>query len=133
MAKITMHWDTPTGTAAGRAGLAKNVRELDDKLADKITNIFQFHEDYATNYAKLAAPWTDQTGNARAGLHATSAVGINKNHWELIVAHSMTYGIYLEVCNSGKYAIIMPTIQYIGPKILMMMEHVIDRLGAYEP
>lgn len=60
-------------------------------------------------YAKTHAPWTDRTGNARQGLFArayrvASSVII-------VLSHKMSYGIWLEVAHSGKYAIILKTLE----------------------
>lgn len=127
MASIKMHWES--GTSKGRNRITKNVEELDDRIRKVITGEFMYAADDAVTYAKLNAPWTDDTGAARSGLNADAKVsGFNKNHWELIVAHTVHYGIYLEVCNNAKYAIIMPTIKYIGPILLKRMEHALDRL-----
>lgn len=64
----------------------------------------------ATNYAKKNKRWKDQTGNARAGLHGGS-------FWEsptilkAFVAHSMEYGIYLELAHDRKYQILEESIK----------------------
>ena len=61
--------------------------------------------------AKLNAPWIDRTGLARKGLHG----GAERDGTDLViyVAHSknIPYGIYLELANAGKYAILKPTIE----------------------
>lgn len=131
MASIQMHWDAPGGRGSRKGtGLSKELAELDDRIRYIITGQFGFAEDEATAYAKLNAPWRDDSGNARSGLFTTTVVGLSRDHWELIVSHAVYYGIFLEVCNSGKYAIIMPTIKYIGPKILKRMERSLERIGA---
>ena len=59
--------------------------------------------------AKTNAPWTDRTGNARQGL--SGGAEIDGDSIVIYVAHSMEYGIYLELSNAGKYAILKPTIE----------------------
>lgn len=59
----------------------------------------------ATNYAKQNKRWKDITGNARAGLHG-GHFWENTEVLKLFVAHSMEYGIYLELANDRKYAIL---------------------------
>jgi len=78
------------------------------------------------NYAKVNAPWTDRTGNARNGLMAQpydegDNVGI-------VVYHSVSYGIWLEVRWAGKYAIIGPTIEVMGPRVMSQYHNLLDRL-----
>ena len=57
------------------------------------------------NYSRQNKRWQDRTGNARAGLNGGSG-------WENIqvlkawIAHSMSYGVYLELANDRKYQIL---------------------------
>ena len=59
--------------------------------------------------AKTNAPWIDRTSNARQGLRGGAE--FEGSDIVIYVAHTMTYGIYLELCNAGKYAILKPTIE----------------------
>lgn len=132
MPSIQMHWEAP-GKRHSRAGgkdLGIELATIDDRIRRVITGQFGFAEDETTAYAKLNAPWTDDSGNARSGLFTTTTISLTQDHWELILSHAVFYGIFLEVCNSGKYAIIMPTIRYIGPKILKRMERSLARIEA---
>jgi len=63
--------------------------------------------------AQANAPWNDITGDARAGLG--NVVLISDTDIKITLFHSVYYGIFLEVCNGGKYRIIVPTIVEIGP------------------
>jgi hypothetical protein len=58
-------------------------------------------------YARTAAPWQNRTGNARQGLRG----GMYKEDKDIFayIAHSVDYGIFLELCNDGKYAILEKT------------------------
>lgn len=67
-------------------------------------------------YAKFNAPWTDQTGMAREGLF--TQVYEDGGDIVLELAHSVDYGIWLELKNDGEYAIILPTLEALGPKIV---------------
>jgi hypothetical protein len=59
--------------------------------------------------AKDNAPWTDRTGNARNGLFGRTIV---KNDEVIIaLAHSMEYGVFLELARDGKFAILEPTLK----------------------
>ncbi len=60
--------------------------------------------------ARRTAPWTDRTGNARQGLFGTKEdEGLGKSV-KIFLAHTMDYGLWLEVAHGGKYKIIWPTI-----------------------
>lgn len=78
------------------------------------------------NYMKNNAPWEDQTGNARNGLfarpyHAGDETGI-------VIGHSVFYGIFLEARWSGRYAIIQPTLDVMGPKVMRRFNRMMDRM-----
>jgi hypothetical protein len=104
----------------GEDTLTKNLGTFDSRMQHVVTGVLEYAKPEATTYAKENAPWTDRTGNARKGLHSGTDYGPG---WaELYIAHSMYYGIFLEVCNSGKYRIIEPTVRYIGDLILRRME-----------
>ena len=72
----------------------------------------------AVAYARTNAPWTDRTGNARQGLFARIEKDRNRGTYSLIVAHGVPYGLWLEVRFSGRYQIIRPTVQHIGPQVI---------------
>jgi len=59
------------------------------------------------NYARSRAHnvWHKQTGAARAGLHGGS-FWQNPFMLMIFIAHSMSYGIYLELAHDRKYAIL---------------------------
>lgn len=64
--------------------------------------------DAMQTYAQATAPWTDRTGDARAGLLTT--VIFSEDSISIVLYHTVDYGIFLEVCNGGKYRVIIPTI-----------------------
>jgi hypothetical protein len=76
-------------------------------------------------YAKANRPWRDQSSAARAGLKGGAVFRGNKV--VVYIAHSVSYGPYLEVCNDGRYAILDPTIEanvkeiYEGYRRIMLM------------
>jgi hypothetical protein len=59
--------------------------------------------------AKVNAPWQDDTGNARNGLKGFMESSLDTVR--IVLAHSASYGIYLELARGGKYAILWPTIR----------------------
>lgn len=78
------------------------------------------------NYAKLNAPWDDQTGNARNGLAARAYQ--DRDEVGIVLYHQVPYGIWLETRFGGKYAIIEPTIQAMSPKVMASFERILDRI-----
>lgn len=76
--------------------------------------------------ARVNAPWTDRTGHARQRLTG-SVEGVSEG-FMITLAHGVEYGIWLEIANEKKYAIIMPTIQKEGPKIVSGFKRLLERL-----
>ena len=61
--------------------------------------------------AKQNASWRDRTSNARNGLYGSAGVeGLMQNQVSIKLGHSMDYGVFLELCNDGKYAVLKPTL-----------------------
>lgn len=67
----------------------------------------------AEAHMKQTAPWTDRSGDARNGLKAKVVVA--PNLVAIVLYHSVPYGVWLEIKNGGKYAVIDPTIQVMAP------------------
>lgn len=76
------------------------------------------------NYAKANAPWTDRTGDARERLHAT--VEETGPIGTIVLAHGVDYGLWLEIANGGRYAIIAPTIDVYGPIVMRSLQNMIN-------
>jgi hypothetical protein len=77
-------------------------------------------------WMKANAPWTDQTGAARSELFAV-AEQASHDLVEIYFSHGTTidYGIWLEVRNAGRYAIIRPALEQIAiPELQQMLQEV---------
>lgn len=88
--------------------IKKNLRRFDGRANDAIGRVFTYQEGVSTAFMKTNARWTDDTGNARAGLSA-QAFREGNTH-TLLLSHAVHYGIWLEVRFSGKYRIIWPAL-----------------------
>lgn len=68
------------------------------------------------NWMRDNAPWQDQTGNARQTLYTQVIPTLGEI--VVLLSHGMDYGIYLELKNAGKHAIIAPAIDHWLPIIM---------------
>lgn len=75
---------------------------------------------------KINAPWTDRTGAARTGLHTNG--GKSGGGWEIVFAHAVHYGIWLEVKYSGRDQIIMPSVRHTGRELMQDLQGLMGRL-----
>lgn len=78
------------------------------------------------NYAREHRPWTDRTGHARQRLTGSSS--IVTQGYQIVLAHGVDYGVWLELANEKKYAIIQPTIQAKSPEVLSGLNQLLERL-----
>ena len=68
------------------------------------------------NYAKQNRPWTDRTGQARQRL--TGWVEMFSDKIRIHIGHGVDYGIYLELANQRRFAILQKTVNAMSPEIL---------------
>jgi hypothetical protein len=89
-----------------------------------VDQIFQQQvEEFAQeveDYAKENAPWEDRTSDAREGLTATATTTVF--HYVIDLYHTVEYGIWLEVRWTGRFAIILPTIEVKGPELMARLD-----------
>lgn len=97
--------------AGGADEVIKNLRAWSDKREKKIIALARNWAGQLEKRAKEKAPWHDITSNARNGLLGSVQVKIGLRRQVAIkLGHSVDYGIFLELANDGKYAILQPTL-----------------------
>lgn len=102
MAKSGMRLDT--------AKLQVNLDKLDRNVELGIAAAVDLQATRTEFFMKTNARWTDQTGYARGGLFtATKKTG---KSFFMLLSHTASYGIWLEVRFSGRYEIIGPALLY---------------------
>jgi hypothetical protein len=99
-------------------GMSARLDALSPRLQNGITGIFEYQKSRSEGRMRTGARWTDRTGNARSSLFALPLR--TGNTWKLVVSHGMSYGIYLEASNSGKYAIVIPEILLAGQDLMRL-------------
>lgn len=92
-------------TNAYIAAIRRGVRAIAQRRAPEIEN-----------WMKSNATWTDRTGNARQTLN-TEVEQVTADMVQIVLAHGVEYGIYLELAHGGTYAIIAPALDHWGPVI----------------
>lgn len=109
--------------------LKEGPKVLDKKLQKAMLATVKYHATGAERHMKHNAPWKDRTTNARNGLFA-QGTKLAKGLYALILAHSVTYGIYLERGTRFMKArpIVIPTLDEYGPKVMKTFNKILDRL-----
>lgn len=66
-------------------------------------------------WARSNHVWENETGDAERGLHAETIIqGTRAVVW---LGHGVPYGIWLEIMQNGRFAIILPTILKFGAEV----------------
>lgn len=99
--------------------LAKAVEAYGDRAITAVTAVAGRIATIMQNDARERAPWTDRTGNARTGLFGTAERDVAQRLVTIYLSHGadIDYGKWLELIGSGKWAIIMPTIEAHLPEL----------------
>lgn len=106
--------------------LTPALRSGGKKVNEASWAIAQYNAPRVESYMKDNAPWTDRTGNARNGLAARPYR--DNNEVGIVLFHQVPYGIYLETRFDGRYAIIQPTIDTLGPQIMAQYNRILERM-----
>lgn len=106
------------------------IDKINSAAAKSEAAIAMYADNAATtlqNYAREHRPWTDRTGHARQRL--TGSVARVAQGYQIILAHGVDYGKWLELAHEKKYAIIQPTIQAKSPEVLSGFNKLLERLS----
>lgn len=99
--------------------IGRNLNRLDSLVDRRLDAIFESQAQRGEAHMKTTAPWTDRTGAARNGLY-TSYQKTRENR-QITFSHSVAYGIWLEIANSGEYQVIMPSVRVIGRETMQQL------------
>lgn len=110
------------------APLLKGLVVLDERTDNGVAGVVEFWDSRIEAHMKLTAPWTDRTGNARAGLFAKAGHERGQRHW-IDLGHRVPYGIWLEIRFGGRFSVVFPTLLVYGPKIMKTLNKLFARLG----
>jgi hypothetical protein len=121
MSDVDFRWVKPP-----EAELLPNIQAHGDRVWVAVRALADYLGQKMQGEARQHARWEDRTGNARSGLFgavdeaAADIVDIYLSH-----GHTVYYGLFLEVCHGGKYAIIMPTIEANLPVAERMLKQIL--------
>lgn len=107
--------------------LNKKLDKMSTKLGAMILMYSATKAAELQSKMKLNRPWTDRTGMAKALLTAKVSQP-NSTLVRITLAHGVEYGIWLELAHEKNYAIIAPTINQEGPKIIQDLNGMMSKL-----
>jgi hypothetical protein len=108
-------------------GIGFGLLTLANGVNDRARRAFEEGADEVVSYAKATAPWEDRTGDAREGLNAD--VYETTEGVVLDLFHTVDYGLWLETIQSGRFAVIMPTLEVYASRLFDLAG---GRIGSIE-
>lgn len=114
----------------GETTLLRGMENFPSKTYEAIAEKILEFMVKMVDYAKSNAPWNDRTGAARAGIDADVST-TNKDVIEASLFHTVDYGIFLEVRWGGELAIIIPTIETLGPQMMAELGGIMGDITYY--
>lgn len=109
------------------SSLGKNLDKLSAKLGATILMYSATKASELQSKMKNNRPWTDRTNMAKALLNAKVSQP-KKDLVRITLAHGVDYGIWLELAHNKNYAIIAPTINQEGPRIVGDLKDLMSKL-----
>ena len=104
--------------------LARAIERYGDRALEAVMAVAQYTATQMQNAAKRNAAWTDRTGNARAGLFGSAESDFARRVVVIYLSHGLMidYGIWLELANGGRYAVIMRTMEAHLPQLKQLLD-----------
>ncbi|MBO5743304.1 MAG: hypothetical protein J6R68_03385 [Clostridia bacterium] len=107
--------------------LAKGLDALGPKMGAAILMYAATKASEFRYKMKINRPWTDRTNMAKALLDAKVSQP-NDTTIRITLSHGVDYGIFLELANEKKYAIIAPTIQEESPRVVEDLQNLMNKI-----
>ena len=107
--------------------LKKNLDKMSVKLGAVVLMYSATKASELQAKMKLNRPWTDRTNMAKTLLNA-KVTQLGKDTIRIILAHGVSYGIWLELAHNKNYAIIAPTVREEGPRIVEDLNDLMSKL-----
>ena len=76
--------------------------------------------------AKHNRPWTDRTNAARRGLTGSSEISGDELH--IVLAHTVDYGVWLELAHQKNWAVVEPTVRLESNEVFQGLQNLVDKV-----
>lgn len=111
----------------GNSALKKNIDKMSTKLGAVVLMYASTKASELQAKMKMNRPWTDRTGLAKTMLNAKVSQP-SSDTIRITLAHGVDYGIWLELAHGKNYAIIAPTINEEGPRVVEGLKDLMSKL-----
>ena len=103
-----------------------NLDEFYNRFNAALEIYGQTAASYLQSEAQTNRPWTDRTNRARLGL--TGSEELKPDELDIVLAHTVDYGLWLELAHEKNYAIVEPTVQANRQKIVDGLEGMLNSI-----
>lgn len=108
--------------------ITKNLSNIPKKLRAALLLDSKNVSKKMERWAKANASWEDQTGDARKFMEA-HVKWEGPNLLSIKMSHYVDYGVYLELCNEGKYAVLEKSINEFVPEFQIGWKDILSKIG----
>lgn len=108
--------------------LKSGLNRMSDKLGAVVLMYTSTKSVEIEAKMKQNRPWTDRTGMAKATLNAKVSKP-SANIIRITLAHGVEYGIDLELKHEKNYAIVGPTVEIEGPRLVSDLNNLMSKLA----
>lgn len=116
-----------SGFRLDSSAILESIRGMESRVPVVVMKYAESGAAKLEAYAKANARWQNRTGDARRRLKGD--VLSHGDLYRIRLAHGVDYGIWLELANERRYAIIEESIDAEGPGIIKGFDRLIERLG----
>lgn len=106
----------------GTIQITQNMSNYGDALKQMALGIGESVAPRMETDAKHEAKWQDRTANARQSLNGRAWQTDNGDVTIIQLSHGVFYGLFLEVRNQGRFAIVIPMMQRYYPIVWNMVK-----------
>lgn len=107
----------------GSEKVIANLRDWEQQTKAALFALAQHYAAKGEKEMKEEAPWTDRTGNARQELFGE--VSAEPDKLRVRLAHQVDYGVYLELCNNGRFAVLEPVAKRNAPEFIRDVQELV--------
>lgn len=107
--------------------LHSGLNRMSDKLGSLVLMYMSTKAVEIEAKMKQNRPWTDRTGMAKATLNAKVSRP-DGNKVRITLAHGVDYGVDLELKHGKNYAIVGPTVEVEGPRLVSDLNNLMAKL-----
>ena len=110
------------------SGFVNGMTDFEDKFLRAVLMYANTEAVRLESYMKQNRKWTDRSGAAKQRLRGRAYNIAPVVRIEL--SHGVDYGIWLELANEKRFAIVEPTIRLKGPEVIEGLEDLMNKMKS---